>query len=48
MSKMDVKFTLVIGGAGFIGGHLMNRLVSDCWKVRVLDNFSSGRMERRS
>jgi len=23
----------------------VDRLVSDCWKIRVLDNFSDGRME---
>jgi UDP-glucose 4-epimerase len=42
---MGAKFALVTGGAGFIGSHLVDRLVSDGWNVRVLDNFSSGRME---
>jgi UDP-glucose 4-epimerase len=42
---MSVGFALVTGGAGFIGSHLVDRLVSDGWRVRVLDNFSSGRME---
>jgi UDP-glucose 4-epimerase len=42
---MSAKFALVTGGAGFIGSHLVDRLVSDGWRVRVLDNFSSGRME---
>jgi UDP-glucose 4-epimerase len=42
---MSVKFALVTGGAGFIESHLVDRLVSDGWKVRILDNFSSGRME---
>ncbi|MCS7367596.1 MAG: SDR family NAD(P)-dependent oxidoreductase [archaeon YNP-WB-062] len=42
---MSVGFALVTGGAGFIGSHLVDRLVFDGWRVRVLDNFSSGRME---
>ena len=42
---MSVKFALVTSGAGFIGSHLVDRLVSDGWKVRILDNFSSGRIE---
>ena len=42
---MGVKFALVTGGAGFIGSHLVDRLASDGWKVRILDNFSSGRIE---
>jgi len=45
MSKMYVKFALVTGGAGFIGSHLVDRLVYEGWSVRVLDNFNSGRME---
>jgi UDP-glucuronate decarboxylase len=33
---------LVTGGAGFIGSHLSQRLVSDGWTVTCLDNFASG------
>jgi UDP-glucose 4-epimerase len=37
------RAALVTGGAGFIGSHLADRLVEDGWRVRVLDDFSSGR-----
>src|SRR5262245_33442103 len=36
---------LVTGGAGFIGSHLCDRLVSDGHRVVVLDNLSTGRLE---
>jgi UDP-glucose 4-epimerase len=36
---------LVTGGAGFIGSHLVKRLVRDDEDVTVLDNLSTGRRE---
>ena len=36
---------LVTGGAGFIGSHIVDRLVGDGYRVRVVDNLSSGRIE---
>ena len=37
--------TLVTGGAGFIGGHLVDQLISMDHEVVVLDNLSTGRKE---
>lgn len=39
---------LVTGGAGFIGSHIVARLLEDGAAVRVLDNFATGHKENLS
>ena len=49
MENMEVslkdKIALVTGGAGFIGSHVVDRLVEEGAKVVVVDNLSSGKKE---
>ena len=40
------RCALVTGGAGFIGSHLVDHLLRAGWAVRVLDNLTTGRIER--
>lgn len=42
---MGKKRALVTGGAGFIGSHIVDRLLHDGVQVIVLDDFSSGKRE---
>ena len=39
------ELALVTGGAGFIGSNLVDRLLVEGYRVRVLDNFATGRRE---
>lgn len=41
---MNIK-CLVTGGAGFIGSHLVDKLVEQNYKVAIIDNLSTGKKE---
>jgi UDP-glucose 4-epimerase len=40
-----MKKCLVTGGAGFIGSHLVDRLIKEGYQVAVIDNLSTGKKE---
>ncbi len=44
-SRPSIKTYLVTGGAGFIGSHIAEALVGRGDRVRVLDNFITGKHE---
>lgn len=41
----ESKNIIVTGGAGFIGSHLVERLIEEGHQIRVLDNLLTGRIE---
>ncbi len=42
---VDSKTALVTGGAGFIGSHLVDRLLEVGYRVVVIDNMNSGKLK---
>lgn len=42
---MSRPLAVVTGGAGFIGSHMVDRLLAEQWRVNVVDNLSGGRLE---
>ena len=45
---MSQELNIITGGAGFIGSHLCRSLLEDGQRVRVVDNFSTGKTENLS
>ena len=43
MTSLQGERVLVTGGAGFIGSHLVEALMREGYRVRVVDNLSTGR-----
>lgn len=43
LPESETKRILITGGAGFVGSHLVDRLMEDGHEVTVVDNFFTGR-----
>jgi UDP-glucose 4-epimerase len=39
------RLAIVTGGAGFIGGHMVDLLVTEGFRVRIIDNLVGGRLQ---
>ena len=46
--KNNLEKVVVTGGAGFIGSHLVKKLIEDGYNVFVIDNLLSGKLENLS
>ena len=44
-ARQGRKCALVTGGAGFIGSHLVDRLVEEDYRVVIIDDLSSGKLK---
>lgn len=43
--QVSPRLALVTGGSGFVGGHLIRRLLSDGWRVRALGRSAEARAD---
>lgn len=44
MNISKTKLALVTGGCGFIGSHVVERLIAEGWLVRIVDDLSTGHL----
>ena len=45
MNESNNQTALVVGGAGFIGSTLVDELIKEGWRVKIIDNFLTGKKE---
>ena len=45
VSGVSMRKVLVTGGCGFIGSHLVDRLIKENFQITVIDNCSTGRLK---
>jgi dTDP-glucose 4,6-dehydratase len=46
-TETRMRRALVRGGAGFVGSHLCERLLSEGYRVLCMDNLRTGSLENR-